>query len=108
MEDLTLRSFAYLRLPLALAVVAFLIGVVGNLKWKGQRAFLSHSSHDGRIFPCRAVGHGGVRSLFVHQATRRSNSAFSPRKANLRDPYYEFSSVWFYTNRDPLNLERTL
>src|ERR1700732_1501728 len=38
MEDLTLRSFAYLRLPMALAVVAFLIGAAGNLWWKGQRA----------------------------------------------------------------------
>ena len=72
MEDLTLRSFAYLRLPLALAVVAFLIGAVGNLMVEGPTSLSSHSSHDGRIFSCRAFGHGGVRSLFVHQAARRT------------------------------------
>ena len=32
MEDLTLASFAYLRLPLAVAAVAFLIGAIGNAR----------------------------------------------------------------------------
>ena len=41
MEDLTLESFAYLRLPLAIAAAAFLIGALGNLRAVGQRAFLA-------------------------------------------------------------------
>ena len=41
MEDLTLSSFAYLRFPLALAAVAFLIGAVGTLRAGSQRAFLA-------------------------------------------------------------------
>ena len=41
MEDLTLESFAYLRLPLAIAAVAFLIGALGSLRAVGQRAFLA-------------------------------------------------------------------
>ena len=102
MEDLTLRSFAYLRLPLALAVVAFLIGAVGNLWWKGQRAFLATAF---------------MMVVFVH-AARLAMVAFDPflstrplAEVILRSPpgklisaypYYEFSSVWFYTNRDPL------
>jgi 4-amino-4-deoxy-L-arabinose transferase-like glycosyltransferase len=101
MEDLTLRSFAYLRLPLALAVVAFLIGAIGNLWWKGQRAFLA-----------TAV----MMVLFFH-AARLAMVAFDPFLSTrtlaeliLRSPpgglisahpYYEFSSVWFYTNRNP-------
>ena len=41
MEDLTLESFAYLRLPLAMAAVAFLIGALGSMRAVGQRAFLA-------------------------------------------------------------------
>jgi len=41
MEDLTLESFAYLRLPLALAALAFLIGAAGSLRAVGQRAYLA-------------------------------------------------------------------
>jgi 4-amino-4-deoxy-L-arabinose transferase-like glycosyltransferase len=99
MEDLTLRSFAYLRLPLALAVVAFLIGAVGNLWWKGQRAFLASA----------------VMMVVFFHAARLAMVAFDPFLSSrplaeviLRSPpgglissypYYQFSSVWFYTNR---------
>ena len=37
MTDLTLRSFAYLRLPLAVAGVAFLVGAVGAWRLRGTR-----------------------------------------------------------------------
>ena len=32
MEDLTLKSFAYLRIPLALAAASFLIGAIGTVR----------------------------------------------------------------------------
>ncbi|MBV8438206.1 MAG: glycosyltransferase family 39 protein, partial [Silvibacterium sp.] len=41
MQDLTLQSFAYLRLPLAIAAVSLCLGAVGVLVWRGQRAFLA-------------------------------------------------------------------
>ena len=43
MEDLTLDSFAYLRVPLAIAAAAFLLGALGTLKPKVslQRAYLA-------------------------------------------------------------------
>src|SRR5207248_11458845 len=41
MMDLTFDSFAYLRLPLVVASLAFLVGAVGAFRWLGQRAFLS-------------------------------------------------------------------
>ena len=41
MEDLTLQSFAYLRLPLGLAAFAFLIGAVGTLLKAGKRVYLT-------------------------------------------------------------------
>ena len=41
MEDLTLPSFAYLRPPLWMAGIAFLIGALGSLRATSQKAFLS-------------------------------------------------------------------
>jgi hypothetical protein len=104
MEDLTLASFAYLRLPLALAAIAFLLGAFGTLRTRGQRAFLAAA--------CMMV-------LFF-QAARVAMVTFDPylssqplADALLRAPsgtlivdhhYYTFSSVVFYTNRSALLL----
>jgi 4-amino-4-deoxy-L-arabinose transferase-like glycosyltransferase len=104
MEDLTLASFAYLRLPLAVAAVAFLAGAFGTLRYSGQRAFLAAA--------CMMV-------LFFH-AARLAMVTFDPylssrplAEALLHSPegklivdhhYYTFSSVFFYTNRDALLL----
>jgi hypothetical protein len=41
MDDLTLRSFAYLRLPLIIAGGAFLVGAVGAWRWRGEGALVS-------------------------------------------------------------------
>jgi 4-amino-4-deoxy-L-arabinose transferase-like glycosyltransferase len=41
MHDLTLRSFAYLRLPLVIAGIAFVIGAVGAWRLRGERALLA-------------------------------------------------------------------
>ena len=41
MEDLTLSSFAYLRLPLLLAALAFGIGAVGAIAGGARRAFVA-------------------------------------------------------------------
>ena len=99
MEDLTLESFAYLRLPLAMAAAAVLIGALGSLRAVGQRAFLA-----------AAV----MMVLFFH-ASRLAMVVFDPYLASRplvealeRSPrgnlvvdhhYYTFSSVFFYTNR---------
>ena len=104
MEDLTLPSFAYLRLPLLLAAVAFLIAAVGIAAGSARRAFLS------------AVL---MMILFFH-AARLAMMAFDPylssrplAEAILKSPegtlivdhhYYTFSSVFFYTNRPALLL----
>jgi 4-amino-4-deoxy-L-arabinose transferase-like glycosyltransferase len=99
MEDLTLDSFAYLRLPLAVAAVAFLIGSIGNLRAVGLRAFLAA---------------GLMMVLFFH-AARLAMVVFDPYLSSRplataleRAPagtlvvdhhYYTYSSVFFYTNR---------
>lgn len=104
MEDLTVDSFAYLRLPLSLAAIAFCIGAIGNLGWRGQRAFFSTA----------------VMMVLFFQAARLAMVDFDPYlssrplvEALERAPqgrlivnrhYYPFSSVFFYTNRTALLL----
>jgi 4-amino-4-deoxy-L-arabinose transferase-like glycosyltransferase len=102
MQDLTLHSFAYLRWPLAMAALAFLIGAVGLLVWKNQRAFVS------------AV----LMMILFYQAARLAMTKFDPYLSShalaaaleqLPDGqliayghYYPFSSVFFYSNRKAL------
>lgn len=100
MGDLTLASFAYLRLPLAVAGVAFLVGTIGA--WRSR--FLAIAA---------------MMVLFLN-AARLALVVFDPylssrplAHALLQAPpgtlitdnqYYTFSSVFFYTNRRALLL----
>ncbi|HEY3823353.1 MAG TPA: glycosyltransferase family 39 protein [Bryobacteraceae bacterium] len=104
MEDLTIASFAYLRVPLLLAAVAFLLGVAGTFRATGQRAFLAIA----------------LMAIVFFQAARIAMSAFDPFLSSRplaetlnRAPagslivdhhYYTFSSIFFYTNRTALLL----
>ena len=104
MEDLTLQSFAYLRIPLMLAAVAFLIGIFGALRSAEKQAFVA----------------AALMMVLFFQAARLALVVFDPymssrplAEALLRSPpgklivdhhYYVFSSVFFYTNRTALLL----
>ncbi len=104
MEDLTLQSFAYLRLPLAVAAVAFLVGAIGALWARPRMAFITAAL---------------MMVLFFH-AARLALVVFDPylssrplAEALLKSPdgtlivdhhYYTFSSVFFYTDRPALML----
>ena len=102
MQDLTLGSFAYLRMPLLVAAIAFCLGALATWKWSGQRAFLAAAM---------------MMILFFH-AARMAMAVFDPflssrplAEAILKAPegtlivdhhYYTFSSIFFYTNRTAL------
>ncbi len=104
MQDLTVASFAYLRLPLLLAAIAFLVGAAGTFRARGQRAFLAIA----------------LMAILFFQAARLAMVVFDPylssrplAEALLRAPsgklivdhhYYTFSSVFFYANRRALLL----
>ncbi len=104
MQDLTLESFAYLRLPLLLAGIGFLLGALGSLRAAKQRAVLAAAL---------------MMVLFFH-AARLAMAVFDPYLSSrplaeslLRSPqgklivdhhYYNFSSVFFYTGRTALLL----
>lgn len=104
MEDLTIQSFAYLRLPLTVAAIAFLIGALGNLRWTGLKAFLASSLMMIVFF------HAARLALVVFDPLLSSRPlAEAIRKAPegeliLDGHYYPFSSVPFYLNRQVLLL----
>ena len=106
MRDLRLGAFAYLKLPLALAAIAFGAATVALLVWKDQ------------------VGKSALAialcMIMFLQAARIALIAFDPYLGSYplavaleksppggligADDYYAFSSVYFYTNRDALLL----
>ena len=102
--DLTISSFAYLRVPLVVAGLAFLVGALSAALLRRRRAFL---------------GFAMMMVVFLH-ASRLALVTFDPylssrplADALLRAPagplilngqYYSFSSVFFYTNRTALLL----
>ena len=106
MSDLTLRAFAYLRLPLAVAGIAFAIGALGA--WRGARR---------KAIPVAATA--AMMIVFFHAARlalvvfdpymssrplAESLMAAPPGKLIVDDQYYTFSSVFFYSNRKALLL----
>ena len=104
MEDLTLQSFAYLRMPLLLAAIAFLIGAIGTLAAKPKRAYFA----------------AALMMVVFFQGARVALVTFDPylssrplAEAILHEPdgkliidrfYYTYSSVAFYTNKPLLML----
>src|SRR5262245_38339364 len=104
MGDLTLQSFAYLRLPLALAAAAAILGVAGMVLYR---------THKRLPFFAAAL-----MMVVFFQAARVAMVAFDPYlgskplgEALMKAPpgrlieanaYYAFSSVFFYTNQRAL------
>jgi 4-amino-4-deoxy-L-arabinose transferase-like glycosyltransferase len=104
MEDLTLQSFAYLRRPLTMAGVAFLVGAIGTFGAKPKRAFFAAT----------------LMMVIFYQAARIAQVTFDPymssrplAEAILHSPdgkliidrfYYTYSSVAFYTDKPLLML----
>ena len=108
--DLTINSFAYLKLPLAVAAIAFGIGAVG----------LSIALRRRVINVRRTVGVLAVAMVIFFQAARVALVRFDgylgsyplaqalekspPGQLIEADAYYAFSSVFFYANRTALLL----
>jgi 4-amino-4-deoxy-L-arabinose transferase-like glycosyltransferase len=104
MEDLTLDSFAYLRMPLALAAVAFAIGAIGTLRSNSTRAYLAAAC-------MMVVFFQGARLALIRFDPLMSSRELA--QVILQDPpgtvivdhhYYTFSSIAFYTGRPELLL----
>jgi len=100
MQDLTVEAFAYLRGPLALAAVAFLIGAV--FCWKRQLA--------GAVVMMMLFVHAArwaMVSFDPYLSSRPLARAYMEQPAGqlvLDDQYYSFSSLVFYTDERVLLL----
>jgi 4-amino-4-deoxy-L-arabinose transferase-like glycosyltransferase len=104
MGDLTIKSFAYLRLPLAIAGAAMLLGAVAAFALRGEHAVLGLA----------------VMMVLFFQAARVALIAFDPYLGSynlaqalnrapeggliIDNPYYEMSGIFFYTNKSALIL----
>ena len=102
--DLTLASFAYLRVPLIIAAVAFLIGAVGARALRGHRAFLTLALMMVVFFH---AAHLALRTFDPYLSSRPLAEALLRAPAGrliLNGAYYVFSSVFFYTDRPALLL----
>jgi 4-amino-4-deoxy-L-arabinose transferase-like glycosyltransferase len=101
--DLTLTAFAYLKLPLALAALAFAAGFLGLMFTRrnvGKIATVAIAMivffQAARVALIRFDGYLG--SYPLAQALEKS----PPGQLIEADAYYAFSSVFFYTNRSAL------
>jgi len=104
MLDLTFQSFAYLRLPLLVASLGFLVGAVGTFRWLGQRAVLAAAMMMVVFF------HAARLALVVFDPYLSSRPLANallkspPGKLIVDHHYYTFSSVFFYTDSTALLL----
>jgi 4-amino-4-deoxy-L-arabinose transferase-like glycosyltransferase len=101
MTDLTLRAFAYLKLPLAVAGVAFAVGAIGGWTKRSTAAFVAMMVlffHAARL--ALVVFDPYLSSRPLAQALLEA----PPGKLIVDDQYYTFSSIFFYTNRRALLL----
>jgi 4-amino-4-deoxy-L-arabinose transferase-like glycosyltransferase len=104
MEDLTLQSFAYLRLPLAVAALAFCVGMLGTMRARSERSLIAATLMMVLFFHAARLAMVDfdpfLSSRPIAEVLNRS-----PKGTLIVDHhYYWFSSVFFYTGRSALLL----
>jgi 4-amino-4-deoxy-L-arabinose transferase-like glycosyltransferase len=104
MLDLTFGSFAYLRLPLIVAGVAFLIGAVGNLWAAQRRALLASALMMVVFFHAARLALITFDPFLSSRALAVAYKDAPPGGLILDHHYYTFSSVVFYSGVEPLLL----
>ena len=104
MGDLTIRSFAYLRLPLLVAAMAFLIGAAGTLRTTGQRAFLAAALMAVLFLHAARLALVVFDPYMSSRPLARALSCSPDGQLIIDHHYYTFSSIFFYTNRSALLL----
>jgi 4-amino-4-deoxy-L-arabinose transferase-like glycosyltransferase len=104
MEDLTLASFAYLRLPLAMAAGAFLIGVFGTVKARTQRAVLAAALMMVIFLQAARVAMVAFDGYLSSRPLAEVLEKSPPGTLVIDHHYYTFSSIFFYTGRSALLL----
>ncbi|HSM85116.1 MAG TPA: hypothetical protein VLT16_03140, partial [Candidatus Limnocylindrales bacterium] len=106
MGDLTLNSFAYLKLPLALAVLAFGVIALSLFIWRNnqRRAMLAVAAGMVLFFQAARVALVRFDPYLGSYALAQKLQQSPPGQLIEADAYYAFSSVFFYTGRTALLL----
>ncbi len=102
MEDLTLRSFAYLRLPLAVAAAALVVGLVGTLRAKRKGALLAVALMMVLFFQAARLAMVDFDPFLSSRPIAEILNTAPQGTLVVDHHYYWFSSVFFYTNRRAL------
>ena len=101
MGDLTLASFAYLRLPLVMAGAAFLIGAAGAALLRGVRLALALAVMMTLFFHAARVALITFDPYLGSRALAEAYQASPPGQLIIDNQYYTFASVFFYANNPP-------
>ena len=99
MTDLTLRAFAYLKLPLAVAFVAFAVGAAGAWRSRGPIPLITVTAMMVLFFHAARLALVVFDPYMSTQPLAEALMKAPPGKLIVDDSYYTFSSVFFYTNR---------
>ncbi|HSU87886.1 MAG TPA: glycosyltransferase family 39 protein [Terriglobia bacterium] len=104
MGDLTMKSFAYLRLPLMLAGVAVLIGAIGIARYSNnqRQSFFAMAAMMVVFFHAARLAMIAFDPYLSSKPLADALASAPPGKLIEADAYYAFSSVFFYTNRQAL------
>ena len=105
MLDLTFPSFAYLRTPLLLALLAFSTGTIGVLAFRGRRAFLAAALMMVLFFQAARLAMVDFDPYLSSRSLAKALDESPPGILVIYHHYYPFSSVIFYTNRSALLLD---
>jgi 4-amino-4-deoxy-L-arabinose transferase-like glycosyltransferase len=100
MLDLTLDSFAYLRLPLLVAALAFALGSVGCFLWSNRRTFLVAALMMVLFFHAARLALVVFDPYLSSRPLAEAIRVAPPGKLIIDHHYYTYSSIFFYLNRD--------
>ncbi len=105
MGDLTLKSFAYLRFPLALAAAAFLVGAVGvHIGAKRKESHQPFAAMAVMMLLFLVAARIAMVAFDPYLGSRplaeslKTSLASQPGKVVVDNQYYAFSSVFFYAD----------
>jgi 4-amino-4-deoxy-L-arabinose transferase-like glycosyltransferase len=104
MEDLTLTSFAYLRLPLALAAAACLIGVIGTIGKFRKNSYFAIAFMMVVFFHAARLAMVTFDPYLSSRPMVKVLNQSPPGDLIIDHHYFWYSSVFFYTNRNGLLL----
>lgn len=104
MTDLTMSSFAYLRLPLAVAGAAFAIGTWGAWGMRGTASRAAMVAMMALFFHAARLALVTFDPYMSSRPLAEALLSAPTGKLIVDDQYYTFSSVFFYTNRRALLL----